>query len=104
MLSVSRLAHACGLSRSTVLYYESIGLLRPSSRSPAGYRRYGPSELDRLRSLCAYRGAGLKIRDIAEILSRPSNDAAGVLHRRLLEIADEINKLREHQLPSHPGP
>lgn len=28
MLTVSKLARRCGLSRSTLLYYESIGLLR----------------------------------------------------------------------------
>ncbi len=38
MLTVTRLARRCGLSRSTVLYYESVGLLRASARSPGNYR------------------------------------------------------------------
>ena len=38
--TVGRLARAFGLSRSTLLYYDSIGLLRPTGRSPANYRLY----------------------------------------------------------------
>ena len=40
-LTVTRLARACGLSRTTVLYYESLGLLRPARRTPGNYRAYG---------------------------------------------------------------
>jgi len=32
-LTITKLARACGLSRTTVLYYESVGLLRPPRRS-----------------------------------------------------------------------
>ena len=48
MLTVSQLARLCGLSRTTLLYYESIGLLPPASRSNANYRRYSAEDLERL--------------------------------------------------------
>ena len=38
-LSVTRLAKSCNLSRSTVLYYESIGLLTRPRRSPGNHMR-----------------------------------------------------------------
>lgn len=97
MLTVSRLAQRCGLSRSTLLYYESIGLLKPAARSAAGYRRYGEKDLGRLRQICAYRDAGLKLEDIRALLERPEDDASSVLKRRLLEIEEEIKTLRSHQ-------
>jgi MerR family transcriptional regulator, thiopeptide resistance regulator len=97
MLTVTRLARSCGLSRSTVLYYESIGLLKPAPRSAGNYRQYGTRELDRLRQICVYRDAGLKLQDIRTIMSRPANDAASVLKRRVTELNSEIEKLREHQ-------
>ncbi len=98
MLSVSKLARACGLSRTAVLYYESIGLLRPSARSAAGYRLYGDAELRRLRAICSYRRAGLRIRDIRELLEQKSRrGASGVLYRRLEEISKEMETLHEHQ-------
>jgi DNA-binding transcriptional MerR regulator len=97
MLTVSRLARSCGLSRSTLLYYESIGLLKPAVRSAANYRRYGDKDLERLRQICAYREAGLKLEDIRQILDRPETDASSVLKRRLIELSAEIEALREHQ-------
>jgi DNA-binding transcriptional MerR regulator len=97
MLTVSQLARLCGLSRTTLLYYESIGLLSPACRSESNYRRYSTEQLERLRSICAYRDAGLRLSDIQQILDEPSNQATVVLKRRLLELDREIATLREHQ-------
>jgi len=98
MLSVSKLARSCGLSRTAVLYYESIGLLQPACRTAAGYRLYGEAEARRLRAICTYRRAGLRIQDIRELLEERSKaGAAGVLRRRLDELAGEMEALREHQ-------
>ncbi|MBZ5623287.1 MAG: MerR family transcriptional regulator [Acidobacteriia bacterium] len=96
-LTVTHLARACGLSRSTVLYYESIGLLQSAGRSAGNYRVYGERDLQRLRQICIYRGAGVKLGDIRSILDGPQSDAAGVLKRRLVELSGEIERLREHQ-------
>ena len=97
MLTVSQLAGRCGLSRGTLLYYESIGLLPRASRSAANYRSYGDADLRRLRQICIYRDAGLKLEDIRAILAKPENDASAVLQRRLIELSGEIEKLRDHQ-------
>jgi DNA-binding transcriptional MerR regulator len=96
-LTVTHLARACGLSRSTVLYYESMGLLKAGRRSAGNYRVYGEKELLRLRQVCLYRDAGLKLSDIRSLLDEPENDAAAVLERRLVEIEGEIQTLRDHQ-------
>jgi MerR family transcriptional regulator, thiopeptide resistance regulator len=96
-LTVTHLARACGLSRSTILYYESMGLLKPPHRTAGNYRAYGDRDLQRLRQICLYRGAGLKVGDIRSILDESRGDAAGVLKRRLAELGDEIEKLRDHQ-------
>jgi len=94
---VSGLAHRCSLSRTTVLYYESLGLLKPSSRSAGNYRQYGERELERLRQICAYRNVGLSLAEIRAVLGRPANDAASTLQNRLLQIDAEIDRLRGHQ-------
>jgi len=97
MLTVSKLARAFGLSRSTVLYYESIGLLKPALRTDSNYRAYTEQDRERLRQICAYREAGLRLEDIRTLLGRRDTDAASVLKRRLLELDEEIAALREHQ-------
>jgi MerR family transcriptional regulator, thiopeptide resistance regulator len=96
-MTVTQLAQACGLSRTAVLYYESMGLLKPPRRTAGNYRAYGERELERLKRICVYRGAGLKLNDIRSLLDESRGDAAGVLQRRLREIGGEIERLREHQ-------
>ncbi len=97
MWTVTQLARACGLSRSTVLYYESIGLLKAPKRTGSNYRRYTAGDAARLREICMYRDAGLKLADIAAVLSRKEGEAAAVLRRRLAELDVEISRLRAHQ-------
>lgn len=101
MLTVTQLARRCGLSRTALLYYESIGLLPPPQRSAGNYRSYSDADVLRLQQIRAYRDAGLKIDDIRALLKfhpdRPAEGAAGVLKRRLLELDAEIATLRGHQ-------
>jgi DNA-binding transcriptional MerR regulator len=98
MLSVTQLARACGLSRTTVLYYESLGLLPAPSRTSGNYRQFGDKHLTRLRQICSYRSAGLKLADVRSLLGEPRRaEAAAVLKRRLSEIGVEIERLKEHQ-------
>jgi len=80
-----------------VLYYESIGLLRPSARSAGNYREYSEREVERLRHIRAYRHVGLSLADIRSVLGAASGHAAAVLERRLVELDGEIEALREHQ-------
>lgn len=96
-LTVGRLARRFGLSRSTLLYYDRIGLLRPSGRSGANYRRYAPEQAERLAQICRYRTAGLPLGDIARILSSGGGEVAAVLERRLVELNREIARLRAQQ-------
>jgi DNA-binding transcriptional MerR regulator len=96
-LNVTRLARACGLSRSTVLYYESIGLLRRPARSEGNYRVYSEKDQERLRQICIYRESGLTLSDIRSLLDARGGDASAVLRRRFVEIGEGIERLREHQ-------
>jgi DNA-binding transcriptional MerR regulator len=101
MITVSQLARRCGVSRTALLYYESIGLMPRPQRSGGNYRFYGETDLRRLQQIRAYRDAGLKIDDIRAVLKTnpdgPGSGAAGVLKRRLLELDAEIATLRAHQ-------
>jgi len=97
MWTVTRMARACGLSRTTVLYYESIGLLRRAPRTEGNYRFYGERDVERLKQIRMYRNAGLRLADIRAILDCEDGDAARVLKRRLAELSAEIDVLRSHQ-------
>ena len=95
--SVGKLARRFGLSRTALLYYDRIGLLRPSSRSGSNYRLYGEEEVARLEAICRYRGAGLSLSEIREILQAEADRTSAVLARRLEALNREIGELREQQ-------
>jgi DNA-binding transcriptional MerR regulator len=101
MLTVTKLARRCGLSRTTLLYYESIHLIPPPQRSGSNYRYYDEKDVQRLLEIRSYREAGLTIEDIRAIMSTKTKHtggrASGVLRRRLAELDAEIATLRGHQ-------
>ena len=97
MLSVSQIAKRFGLSRTTILYYESCGLLKPGHRTSASYRLYGEKEVGVLERICLYRSVGLSVSSIRGMLANPETDVAALLRRRLSELDSEIGRLREHQ-------
>lgn len=94
---MGQLASRHDLSRSTLLYYDRIGLLSPSSRSPAGYRHYSTADDQRLARICRYRRAGLSLDMIRQVLDFPDTDLSEVLATRLEALNQEIRQLREQQ-------
>jgi DNA-binding transcriptional MerR regulator len=95
--SVTQLARYCGISRTTLLYYERLGLIACASRSGAGYRRYGPNEVALLMQIITYREAGVPLKSIAQLVGNSGKRKNGILERRLKELNTEIARLREQQ-------
>ena len=51
MYTIGQLVKRYGLSRSTLLYYDRIGLLSASARSDANYRLYTDKDLQRMSQI-----------------------------------------------------
>lgn len=86
-LRVGELARAAGLSIRTVRYYDQIGLLAPSRRSPSGHRLYDDTDVQRLFRIRLLRRAGLPLADISRALDEPGWDLrhAMLAHLDLLD-------------------
>lgn len=95
-MTVGRLAARFGLSRTTLLYYDRLGLLRPS-RSSGGYRRYTPDDAARLAAVCRLRAAGLPLATIGRLLDSPTPELVEALALRLTELDHQIGALRAQQ-------
>jgi len=95
--SIGRVARRFGLSRSTLLYYDKIGLLRPSARTDANYRVYSERDIRRMEQIAVYREAGLPLAAIGGMLDGRAGPAAAVLEERLVQINHEVQRLREQQ-------
>lgn len=59
-------ARRLGASTKALRVYERAGLIRPR-RSPAGWRLYGPRDLEQARGIIALRRLGVGLADIAEL-------------------------------------
>ncbi|ASI94307.1 MerR family transcriptional regulator [Vibrio rotiferianus] len=97
MLTVTQLARECGLSRTTILYYEREGLLAPAHRSENGYRWYGENEIQRLKTISSYRSYGLPISSIRTLLAQKGKSQAEILKDHFNELEREIQNLRAQQ-------
>jgi MerR family transcriptional regulator, repressor of the yfmOP operon len=95
-----------GLTTRAIRYYEEQGLLTPSARSSGAYRLYDAEDVERLRTIKAFRDdAGFSVAEIATLLAdesaRQRNKAAFVatsddVERRAI-VLDAIARL-ERQL------
>ncbi len=92
--TVGRTSEIGGVTVRTLHHYDSIGLLRPSGRSRAGYRHYSGADLERLREIRLYRELGLSLEQIAEMLDDPDADPSVQLRRQRDLLNARIARLR----------
>ena len=60
-MNISQAAAQTGLSAKQIRDYEKQGLLPPAPRSEAGYRRFLPADLQRLRFIANAREVGFSL-------------------------------------------
>lgn len=97
MFTIGQVAKRYSLSRSTLIYYDSVGVLKPSGRSESNYRLYSEDDLKKMERIQLFRSAGLSLDSIGSILKTQSSDLSSTLESRLFAINDEIDKLRGQQ-------
>ena len=64
------LADACGVSADTIRHYERLGLLPRAARTAAGYRRFPPDSVERVRLIQRALTVGFSLRELAAVLER----------------------------------
>jgi len=98
MLKVGELARRSGLTVRTLHHYDSIGLLKPSGRSDAGYRLYNRDDVARLHQVQALRRFGMALADIGQFLAKPGASLPDLIARQIDSLDRqfaEAAKLRE---------
>lgn len=94
--SVHEVSELAGVSVRTLHHYDQIGLLRPSTRTDAGYRLYAPADLERLQQILLFRELEFSLKDIKAMLESPRFDKRQALDQqiKLLELKrDHIDGL-----------
>ncbi|PWR06239.1 MerR family transcriptional regulator [Micromonospora acroterricola] len=93
--TVGQVARVAGVTVRTLHHYDEIGLLSPSGRTPAGYRRYDDADLERLQLVLYYRELGFPLEEIAAIIDDPAADPAAHLRRQHELLTVRIKRLQE---------
>ena len=97
MFTIGQVAKKYSLSRSALIYYDSIGVLKPSGRSESNYRLYSEDDLKKMDRIQLFRSTGLSLESIELLLQTESNELSSTLESRLFAINNEIEKLRDQQ-------
>ena len=97
MFTIGQVAKKYGLSRSTLIYYDKIGILTPSGRSESNYRLYSDNDLKKMDRTILFRSAGLSLDSIHSLLDKKGDDLDSALENRLSSINHEIQGLRNQQ-------
>lgn len=93
MKTVHEVSKITGVSVRTLHHYDSIGLLKPTTTSEAGYRLYDDTALERLQHILLFRELQFPLKDIKEILDSPDFDK-----NRALEQQIELLTLKKEHL------
>ncbi len=93
-LTVGAVASLAGVTIRALHHWDSIGLVRPSERTDAGYRRYTAADLARIHRVLVYRELGVPLGDIAAVLDAPTSEATASLRTQRDQLRERIAQLR----------
>ena len=93
MLTIHQMAERTGVTIRALRYYDKIGLLPPGAVSPAGYRLYGPAELERLQQILFFRELEFPLAEIKAILASPAYDRTAALTAQRALLREKRDRL-----------
>ena len=94
MKTVNQIAKQTGVSVRTLHHYDSIGLLKPTEITEAGYRLYDADALERLYLIIVYRELGFSLKQIAGILDAPDFDRNRALEEQIVLLEQKREQLQ----------
>ena len=97
LFQITEAAHACGLSRSTLMRMEDRGLLTPAYIAPESGRRYYDNfNVARILQIEKFRAMGLSAEEITDYFARggEASELLAALEARLRELECSVEEMR----------
>ena len=91
---VGEIAERLGVSPRTIKYYEELGLIRPETRSPGGFRLYGKEGVEQLERILRMKSIGYSLAAIRELLA--TRDAAQEADK-ITVISNTMERLQDRE-------
>jgi len=99
ILTIGEASAASGVSAKMIRYYESIGLVRPATRTESNYRTYDGKAVETLRFVARARHLGFSMMEIGRLLAlwqdraRASADVKALAVKHIDELEQRIAAL-----------
>jgi DNA-binding transcriptional MerR regulator len=97
-LTIGQLAKATGVAAKTIRYYEQVGVLPPSKRTPGGYRQYDQRGVERLLLVRRARALGLSLQHLKALAAALNGGPRPALRPRLLVLVRGQLSAVQHQI------
>ena len=95
MKTVKEVSKLTGVSIRALHHYDTIGLLKPTQVTEAGYRLYDDVALEKLCMILVFRELGLHLQEIADILHAPDYDRNRILEKQIKLMQERVGKLQD---------
>ena len=99
-MKIGQASKATGVSAKMIRHYESIGLVRPVSRTGTNYREYDDREVNEIRFIKRARDLGFSLAEIQRLLSlwrdrsRPSREVKRVALKHVTELDQKVTEMK----------
>ncbi|UZJ32699.1 MerR family transcriptional regulator [Streptomyces endophytica] len=95
LYSIGELARRTGLTVKTIRFYSDRGIVAPTDRSPAGYRRYDATAVARLELVRTLRDLGLDLATVRKVVEREASlPEVAAAHADALAVQIRVLRLR----------
>ena|SRR6266511_75892 len=94
IMTIGQAAQRSGVPQKTIRYYESIGLVMPTSRRENNYRTYGDEEIEFLRFINRARSLGFSLKEVQQLIAlyRDRKRSSRDVKRLALRHVDDLNR------------
>ncbi|OON82541.1 MerR family transcriptional regulator [Streptomyces tsukubensis] len=87
---IGEVARRSGVSARMLRHYDSLGLLRPTGRTGAGYREYSAEDIRRIFRIESLRSLGLSLQEVGRALDDPGHAPSELVEDLIRQTRERI--------------
>lgn len=99
LLKIGQVAEATGLSKRTIDYYTSLGLLT-TERTPAGYRLYTEDVVQHIQKIEYLKTQRLSLQEILAFFTEREVKTGDAIYQEVQQLQESVNGLEQRLMQS----